>query len=88
MTHGPVIGTVRAVKPVRALTSTPLFAVGVLLAFYGVFALTYNGDGGSTTVTLTGHQLDAHLVGGVSVVLGLIVIALGIWIVRGPSLGP
>jgi hypothetical protein len=75
------------VKRAHAVVSTPLFAVGVLLALYGVFALTYNGDGGSTTVTLTGHQLDAHLVGGVSVAIGLIVVGLGIWIARGRSLG-
>jgi hypothetical protein len=67
------------VKFVRFLPSIPLFIVGVLLAVYGVFALTFNEPGGgSTYVTLAGHRLDAHLVGVVSLVIGLSIIAAGI----------
>jgi len=36
------------VKLGRFLASAPLFLVGVLLALYGVFALTFNEGGGST----------------------------------------
>ena len=51
--------------------------VGPLLAVYGLFALTFNERGGFTYVMLVGHRLDAHLVGAVSLVAGLAIIAGG-----------
>jgi hypothetical protein len=70
------------VKFIRLLTSAPLFMVGGLLAVYGLFALTFNERGGSTYVMLLGHRLDAHLVGAVSLVVGLAIIAAGFAHVR------
>jgi hypothetical protein len=60
----------------------PLFAVGVLLTLYGVFALTFNERGGSTYVTLVGHRLDAHLVGAVSLLIGMAFIASAVALMR------
>ena len=74
-------------KSTRLLTSAPLFMVGVLLAVYGLFALTFKErGGGSTYVTLAGHRLDAHLVGAMSVVIGLGIVAAGIALVRRDNL--
>jgi hypothetical protein len=75
-------GTWARVKLVRFLASAPLLVVGVVLALYGVLALTFNERGGSTYVTLSGHRLDAHRVGAVCLVLGLAVIAAAIALVR------
>jgi hypothetical protein len=44
-----------------------------LLALYGVFAIGYRGDSrgsGSTYVTIVGRELDATLIGLLSLVLG------------------
>jgi hypothetical protein len=66
----------------RLLVSAPLLLVGTLLALYGLFALTFNDRGGATYVTLAGHRYDAHLVGAISLVIALAVIAAGVAIVR------
>ena len=71
-----------AVKLIRLLASAPLFVVGVILALYGVLALTFNEGGGSTYVTLAGHRLDAHRVGALCLALGLAVIAGAVALVR------
>jgi hypothetical protein len=62
--------------------SVPLFSVGALLALYGLFALTFNEGGGSTYVMFGGHRLNAHLVGAVSLVIGLGVIAAAVALAR------
>jgi hypothetical protein len=69
-------------KFIRFLTCAALFMVCGLLAVYGLFALTFNERGGSTYVMLVGHRLDAHLVGAVSLVVGLALIAAGFAHVR------
>lgn len=69
-------------KFIRLLTSAPAFMVGGLLAVYGLFALTFNERGESTYVMLVGHRLDAHLVGAVSLVVGLAIIAAGVALIR------
>jgi len=70
------------VKLLRLLASAPLLVVGLLLALYGLFALTFNEGGGDTYVTLMGQRLDAHRVGAVSLVIGLAAIALAIALAR------
>jgi hypothetical protein len=71
------------VKFILFLTPAALLMAGVLLALYGVFVLTFNeSGGGSTYVTLAGHQLDAHLVGAVSLVIGLATIAGAVTLLR------
>lgn len=57
--------------PGGKLLAVPLFLLALLLTLYGLFALIYNGDGGTTYVTLAGHRTNAHLVGAVSLVLGV-----------------
>ena len=45
--------------------------LGGLLGLYGVFAILYRDhSGGSTYVTFGGHQIDAHLAGGIALLLG------------------
>jgi hypothetical protein len=57
--------------------------VGVLLAVYGLFALTFSEPGGgSTYVTLVGHRIDAHVAGAVSLAVGLAIIAGALALVR------
>ena len=75
-------------KFIRLLTFAALFMVGGLLAVYGLFALTFNERGGSTYVMLAGHRLDAHLVGALSLMVGLAVIAAGFVHVRRGRLRP
>jgi hypothetical protein len=61
---------------IRFLTVAAMFVAALLSAIYGVFALTFDEPGGgSTYVALAGHRLDAHLVGAVSLVSGLAIIA-------------
>ena len=72
----------------RLLTSAALFMVGGLLALYGLFALTFNERGSSTYVMLVGHRLDAHLIGAVSLVVGLAIIAAGFAHLRRGRLRP
>ena len=52
-----------------------LVALGALLGLYGLLALLYRDhSGGSTYVTLFGHDRDAHLVGAVSLLVAAILI--------------
>ena len=68
---------------IRYLILVASISVGGLLALYGVFALTYNGDGSGTTyVTIAGRELRAHLVGGLSLALGVGVVASGVLTAR------
>ena len=72
---------------IRFLTSVPFFLAGALLAVYGLFALTFNEPGGGYTyVTLAGHRLNAHLVGGASLVVGLGLLAAAVAVARRGSL--
>ncbi len=60
-----------------------LFAVGALLALYGVFALLYDGDGhGPTHVMIAGQRIDAHLAGGLSLAMAVPLVASGAVVVR------
>jgi hypothetical protein len=54
---------------------------GAALGLYGLFALLYGGDSGSsgeTYVMLGGHHSDAQAVGAASLAIGLLALALGI----------
>jgi hypothetical protein len=70
------------VRVFRFVMLAPLFAVGALFTLYGVFALTFNDRGGSTYVSLAGHRLDAHLVGGVSLAIGMAIVASAVALMR------
>jgi hypothetical protein len=59
-----------------------LVVAGALFALYGLFALTFREGGGSTYVTLAGHEIDAHLVGAVSLVIGLAIVAGAVTLAR------
>jgi hypothetical protein len=75
------------VKLVRFLTVAAMFMAALLAAIYGVFALTFNEPGGgSTYVTFAGHRLDAYLVGAVSLLIGVAIIAAVVIQVRGGRL--
>ena len=66
------------------LVGIPLLIVGALLALYGLFAILYNGDGGSnTTVTWAGHRIDADVAGAIALAFGLLLLlAAVLWFKR------
>jgi len=74
-------------RSVRLLLAIPLVAGGVLLAPYGAFAILYNGDCRSDCadvyVTLQGHELNANLVGWVTVAIAALWLGVGVWVLRG-----
>jgi hypothetical protein len=48
-----------------------LLLAGVLLVLYGLFAIVYNGDGGSDAyVKIAGYHVSADLVGGLALIVG------------------
>jgi hypothetical protein len=60
-----------------------LVAVGAVLGLYGLFALLYRDHaGGSTYVTLFGHQRNAHLVGAVSLLAAAAAMTAAVLLVR------
>ncbi len=62
-------------RALRFAVGFVLVAVSAVLGLYGLFALLYRDhSGGSTYVTLFGHQRDAHLVGAVSLLVAAILI--------------
>jgi hypothetical protein len=64
-------------RRIRYPVAAPLLAGGAVLALYGLLALLYGGEGrnpGPTYVTLFGHRRDAHLVGALSIVVGLLLV--------------
>jgi divalent metal cation (Fe/Co/Zn/Cd) transporter len=66
----------------RLLIGLPVLASGILIGLYGLLALLYRDEGGgSTYVTLFGHQMNAHLVGVIAVLIALAVIFVS-WFMR------
>ena len=62
-------------RALRFAVGFVLVAGGALLGLYGLLALLYRDhSGGSTYVTLFGHERDAHLVGAVSLLVAAILI--------------
>ena len=67
----------------RLLIGLPVLASGILIGLYGLLALFYRDEGGgSTYVTLFGHQMNAHFVGVSALVLALAVIFVSVWFMR------
>jgi hypothetical protein len=68
----------------RLLVGVALLAGGILLGLYGLFAILYRGDsgGGDTYVKLAGREVDADLVGAVSLVLALAAILVAVALLR------
>ena len=67
----------------RLLIGLPVLASGILIGLYGLLALLYRDEGGgSTYVTLFGHQMNAHFVGVSALVLALAVIFVSVWFMR------
>ena len=66
-------------------TGVALLALGAVLTLYGLFAILYRGDSGGsgdTYVTLAGHELDADLVGGISLGLALVLALVATFVLR------
>lgn len=60
-----------------------LIAAGGLLAIYGALALVYQGDGsGPPYVTIAGNEMNAHLAGGMSLAIGAVLLASGLFVIR------
>ena len=58
-------------------------ALGGLAALYGLFAILYRDhSGGNTYVTFVGHEVDAHLAGGIALLLGSLLILIAIPFLR------
>ena len=74
-----------AVRLARKLLMVPVLALAGIFALYGLFALLYNADGGTTYVTLAGHRTNAHFAGAVSLALGVGLSALALLARRGSS---
>jgi divalent metal cation (Fe/Co/Zn/Cd) transporter len=67
----------------RLLIGLPVLASGILIGLYGLLALLYRDEGGgSTYVTLFGHQMNAHLVGVIAVLIALAVIFVSVWFMK------
>ena len=60
-----------------------LVAVGGVLGLYGLISILWREPGGgSTYVTLFGHQRDAHLVGAVSLFVAALLIGAAVLLLR------
>jgi hypothetical protein len=65
----------------RVMVAVVLFAVAVALGLWGLLLVLYNGEGphGSETyVTLFGRQIEADVVGGITMAMAMAVAALGV----------
>jgi hypothetical protein len=70
-------------RALRLAVGVVLVAIGALLGLYGLFAILYRDhSGGSTYVTLFGHESDAHLVGAASLVVGTALISAAVLLIR------
>jgi hypothetical protein len=72
-------------RVLRFLTGLGLACGAVLLALYGLFALLYRGDSGSsgnTYVKLFGSEVDADVVGAVALVAALMLLLVSLPLVR------
>jgi hypothetical protein len=70
-------------KVLRYALSVPLIVIGALFTLYGVFALTYGGDGsGRTYIKIAGGRMDAHLAGGFSLAVAAVLITSGVVVSR------
>ena len=70
-------------RALRLAVGLMLGAVGTLLGLYGLLAILYRDhSGGSTYVTVFGHQRDAHLVGAVSLLAATLLITVAVLLLR------
>ena len=70
-------------RALRLAVGLVLVAIGALLALYGLFAILYRDhSGGSTYVTLFGHERNAHLVGAASLLVGTALISAAVLLMR------
>jgi hypothetical protein len=70
-------------RALRLAVGLVLVAIGALLGLYGLFAILYRDhSGGSTYVTLFGHERSAHLVGAASLLVGTALISAAVLLIR------
>jgi len=71
-------------RALRLLVGLGLFAVGLLLGFYGLVAVLYRGEGGNanTYVTFGGREFDAQVAGAVSLIAAVVAIAAALLVLR------
>jgi hypothetical protein len=70
-------------RTLRFAVGLVLAAAGGLLGLYGLLAILYRDhSGGSTYVTLFGHQRDAHVVGGVSLLVAIALLTAAVLLMR------
>ena len=71
-------------RAIRLLVGLGLLSA-VLLALYGLFALLYGGDGGSsghTYVKLFGSEIDAGLVGAIALLIAAVLLVISLPLIR------
>jgi hypothetical protein len=69
----------------RLVIGLPILACGVLIGLYGLLGLLWRDHGpggGNTYVTLFGHEMGAHLVGGIALFVSLALIFVSLWFMR------
>lgn len=71
-------------RAIRLLVGLGLLSA-VLLALYGLFAVLYGGDGGSsgnTYVKLFGSEIDAGLVGAIALLIAAVLLVISLPLIR------
>ena len=72
------------VRRLRVAVCAVLLGLAAVLALYGLFAISYNGDqeSGATYVHVAGHRIDADVVGVVALLLALATLGTAILLMR------
>ena len=71
------------VRALRLAAGLVLVGVGGLFILYRLLSILYRDHGGgSTYVTLFGHQRDAHLVGAATLLIGAVLITAAVLLLR------
>ena len=71
-------------RRLRVAVCAVLLGLAAVLALYGLFAISYNGDqeSGATYVHVAGHRIDADVVGAVALLLALSILGAAILLMR------
>ena len=71
-------------RRLRVAVCAVLLGLAAVLALYGLFAISYNGDreSGATYVVVAGHRIDADVVGAIALLLALATLAAATLLLR------
>jgi hypothetical protein len=72
-------------RVLRVAMGLALLAIGGPFGLYGLFAFLYRGDGGgSTYVRFSGHEIEARIVGAISLLVAVSAITAAVLLLRRP----